>query len=235
MASSWLTALTDGHRQVQMADRLLRRSWIFPTPLPVAGAADQVDVEQPEETTRFCELVVVAVYWSPGSQPEDAPTGLLIAIPEVAAHGVDNVTVITTATYMSDGTYAEQARVALVLASPVYVGSHLSEGCPAESILVTFVEDRVGALPWNAMIFANLELPDPTLQGFWLHVAEEEQPALRMLVDGAASDEDFRSVGGVETEDPQTLITEIVGTTSTTRRLTPRSRRPSVIGLGSSA
>eukprot|EP00971_Amphidinium_carterae_P065810 1304037-Amphidinium_carterae.1 len=235
-STAWLTALADGHRQVQMADRLLRRSWIFPAPLPVVGAPSETAAEAEQgEPSRHCELIVVAVYWSHGTQPDDAPSGLLIAVPELAAHGVENATITAAPAYRSDGTYVDQAQVALVLANPTYVGQHLAESCPADSVLVSFIEDTVGALPWNASLFAGIELPDTALQGFWLHVAEEEQPSLRMLVDGAASDEDFRSAAGPETDDPQTLMTEIVGATAMTRRMALRSRRPSVLGLGSSA
>eukprot|EP00971_Amphidinium_carterae_P122873 2432217-Amphidinium_carterae.1 len=234
---SRLTALTDGHRQVQMADRLLRRSWIFPAPLPVVGAPPEAaaEAEQGEEPARFCELVVVAVYWNSGSQPDDAPTGLLVAVPEVAAHGVENTTITVTAAYRADGSYVDQTRVALVLANPSYIAQHLTEGCPADATLISFIDDMVGALPWNAALFAGIELPETALQGFWLHVAEEEQPLLRMLVDGTASDEDFRSAAGADTDDVQTLMTEIVGSVTTTRRVSQRSRRPSVLGLGSSA
>eukprot|EP00971_Amphidinium_carterae_P009930 195914-Amphidinium_carterae.2 len=103
------------------------------------------------------------------------------------------------------------------------------------SLSRTFAEDVVGALPWNALLFSAVELPESALQGFWLHVAEEEQPSLRMLVDGQASEEAFKSAGVPDSDDPQTILTELVGTVATSRRLSARGRRPSVLGLGSSA
>eukprot|EP00971_Amphidinium_carterae_P220048 4368088-Amphidinium_carterae.2 len=230
MADAWVNALADGHRQVQTADRLLRRSWIFPVPLPIVGAPGEAQSEAQSTDAagaRHCELVIVAVFWSPGTQPDDPPSGMLIAVPEVVAHGVENVTYLSTSTFYSDGTFVETVRVALLLANPAYVGQHLSESCPADSTLVSFLENNVGAA---------LDLPESALQGYWLHVAEGDQPSLRMLVDGGATDEDFVSAGLPDTDDPQVLVTEIVGAATTTRRMSPgRSRRPSVLGLGSSA
>eukprot|EP00971_Amphidinium_carterae_P009288 183213-Amphidinium_carterae.2 len=130
---------------------------------------------------------------------------MLIAVPEWAALGVENVTHLSTSTPISEGTFVEHVRVALLLANPAYVGQHLTESCPADSTLVTFSHNT---LPWSALLFATLDLPESALQGYWLHVAEGDQPSLRMLVDGSATgDGDCGSNDYYKTDAPHKIST----------------------------
>eukprot|EP00971_Amphidinium_carterae_P215347 4273803-Amphidinium_carterae.1 len=232
-ATSWAEALTQGHRHVRLADRLLQRAWMMPVPFPVMTAGHGGTVEVVSEDSAYCEMIVVALFWNSGMSPDSLPTGVLLAVPEAAAHGVEHVMIVDSPTYYMDGTYVCDVRVAVILASPAYVGQYLTETSPADAIAVSFVEDSVGALPWNAHLFGQLDLPDTLNNGHWVHMSME-RAAVRVLTNGNVSDEEFASLPEQE-DNGQLVVTEVLNPDPSTRRAVNHSRRPSVAGLGSSA
>eukprot|EP00971_Amphidinium_carterae_P212186 4210905-Amphidinium_carterae.1 len=232
-ATSWAEALTQGHRHVRLADRLLQRAWMMPVPFPVMTAGHGGTAEVVSEDSAYCEMIVVALFWNSGMSPDSLPTGILLAVPEAAAHGVEHVMSVDSPAYYMDGTYVCDVGVAVILASPPYVGQYLTETSPADSVVVSFVEDSVGALPWNAHLFGQLDLPDTLNNGQWVHMSME-RAAVRVLTNGSVSDEEFASLPEQE-DNGQLAVTEVLNPDPSTRRAVGRSRRPSVAGLGSSA
>eukprot|EP00971_Amphidinium_carterae_P325872 6456400-Amphidinium_carterae.1 len=204
VASQWQAAVQEGHRNLRVADRLLGRSWVAPCPLPVEGASAAGGAEESEQ---YMELVVVALHWSAG--PDGPPTSALVAIPEVASHGVQGATPISIECYYSDGQFADQASIVVVVVLAEYLARILGESVPGSSEVITFVTDVIGAVPLGSSVLAALPLPDVLQQGSWLH--HDENAGLRYTAAGTTGEDVFVSAAEDDLPvSPSLLLSEIL-------------------------
>eukprot|EP00971_Amphidinium_carterae_P329879 6462641-Amphidinium_carterae.1 len=231
-SAAWASATHDGHRVFRVAEKLLSRSWVAPCPLPVDSASQQR--LSTEEVEHFTDLLVVALHWT--GPPDGPPANALLAIPESASHGVTDVLPRTVECLHPDGSEAESASVVLVLASADYLAKILHGSVPADVEVTNFVTEVPTAAPSGAAIFASVPVPNVFSSGVWLHV--DENAALRYSTGGSAGEEVY--VSAIEDEaglpdQPNLLLTKILGSHQSTRRAGGRARRPSVLGLSSAS
>eukprot|EP00971_Amphidinium_carterae_P326124 6456763-Amphidinium_carterae.2 len=234
--TTWEEAIRLGSRNVRLTERLLSRPWLFPFPLPVDDL--QADAGGDQETGQdgeFTELTILGLYWgsAPPSQP---PHSILLALPEIAASGVDGSTTATVPCLDSSGAHVGDTNCAVLIASAAYVGKFLCESSPLDAHVIAFMEEVPGCLPIAAQLFVDAHIPAAAEVGTWLYV--DEQSAVRVRAQGVTAEEMYMSAPEAEDADVAALgvVQPWLGESAAfmpARR--GRQRRPSIVGLGSSA
>ena len=236
--AAWAEAIESGSRGVLLAERLLQRSWIFPLPLPQDAADDEaVTGLGASEPQQYSELVILGVYWGNAS-PDQPPVSVLLAFPEAALVGVADVVASTAACYNQVGAEFGSANVGTLLAAAEYAGRHLAEAVPANATTVTFMEESPGLLPNGAQLFAQTSLPRSAHGGAWLFL--DDEGSLRLRWQGQTQEDLFFSASEAAQDEATELQQHIQPWLVEAGHRLPgrrgqRSRRPSVVGLGSSA
>eukprot|EP00971_Amphidinium_carterae_P335168 6470859-Amphidinium_carterae.1 len=91
---TWEEAIRVGSRSVRLAERLLARIWLMPFPLPVEEQPEPPEPEQRADQ-EFTEITILGVYWGK-ALPNQAPHSVFVALPEIAAAGIDGVVTAST-------------------------------------------------------------------------------------------------------------------------------------------
>ena len=234
----WVDALESGARSVTLAERLLQRPWIFPLPIPTDEGTEEVGAGPvgEAEPQLFTEMVIIGVYWG-AAAPDQPPVSLLLALPEVAAQGVADVVSMESPCFNQAGAEFGVAQVAVLVAAADYVGHHLAESVPTFATTTTFMEESAGLLPSAARLFTEVALPKTARGGAWLFM--DEAGGVRLKWNGHVQGDIFFSASDASDE-PGDLQQVIQPWLTEASQLLPvrrgaQSRRPSVVGLGSSA
>eukprot|EP00971_Amphidinium_carterae_P148206 2937560-Amphidinium_carterae.2 len=232
--ATWEEALRIGSRNVRLTERLLAHGWLLPFPLPVEDP--QGDGGEQERTDgEYTEVIVLGLYWgsAPPSQP---PHSVLLALPEIAAAGVDGVTTAAVPCLDAAGQHVGDATCAVLIASAEYVGKHLCESSPVDASVVAFMEELPGCQPTPSSLFVDEHIPSPAEAGTWLYV--DEQGAVRVRTQGVIAEETYLSAPEGEATEGGDLL-QVQPWLGESAALAParrgRQRRPSILGLGSSA
>eukprot|EP00971_Amphidinium_carterae_P277754 5513090-Amphidinium_carterae.1 len=231
---NWEEALRLGSRSVRLTERLLSRSWLLPFPLPVEDP--QADpAGEPEQSAEFTELIILGLYWG-HALPTQPPHSVLLALPEIAAAGVEGATVAAAQCCDAQGVAVGDASCAMVLASADYVSRHLGESSPLDSNVIAFMEEVPGCLPVASALFVDEHIPAASEAGTWLYL--DEQQNVRMRTQGVVGEEAYQSA--VEPDEVTDIaLLQLQPWLGEAASLVPASRRgkrrPSIVGLGSSA
>eukprot|EP00971_Amphidinium_carterae_P091237 1806049-Amphidinium_carterae.2 len=233
---TWEEALRTGSRSVRLTERLLSRTWLMPFPLPVDSPQEQSGDQEQSAETGYTEMTILGLYWGHAA-PTQSPHSVLLALPEIAAAGVEGATNASVPCVDVQGTHVGEATCAMFVASSEYVNKCMCESCPSGCSLVAFMDEIPGCLPVASLLFSDEHIPQAAQEGTWLFL--DDQGAVRLRTDGVTVEDMYLSA--VEADDSETAVplTQLqpwlgeAAIFAVSRR--GRQRRPSIVGLGGTA
>eukprot|EP00971_Amphidinium_carterae_P093566 1851637-Amphidinium_carterae.2 len=221
---AWETALqTEGtQKQLDAAKRLLRQSWVVP--MPVLPSNPWV-----EPVGRWCEAIVLAVYWTTG--PGTPVNKVVLAIPEGAAENTEDTCEVVANLYLPgagpDAAESTEETIVHVVVMPgAYLVRKLSEAVPREEPLVTFSEAYPSALPTVGQVFPLWPIGEEFMKGMLVSLEEAQgEEELRITYgEEPLLEEVYHSTAEMDFGELQEALLPVAAAAAPKKRASPTDR-----------